>query len=56
MIYFNDAHRFMISVEHQSNNIFFGHFGELTCEDVLEINEIFHIFMGSIISDDFEIN
>lgn len=46
----------MVPVEHQLHNILLRHFGQLSRKDVLQVEEVFQIFVILIILDDLERN
>ena len=46
LVVLQDYHRFMISIEDEFHDVFLWHFRELFREDVLQINQLFHILVS----------
>jgi hypothetical protein len=44
----------MISIKDQFDNVLFGHFGELPCEDILQIEQVFEALSLAVVLDDPE--
>jgi hypothetical protein len=44
----------MVSIEDQFDYVLLGHFGELPCKNVLEVQEVLQVLVVLIIAYDFE--
>lgn len=46
----------MVAIKYQLDNVFFGHFGQLTGEDIFQVKQELERLMIAIVPDNFESN